>query len=166
LETTGVIAGHHEITELGFEHEKMGAWSVRVKPKFMDRAQARALAVSRYNPHDWASAQPIEEVWTAICARLEDTIIIGHNVAGFDLPFIHGEARMKGLDSSRISRAWEDTQGLAMTHLVPRGLKRVSLQACCDFLEIPNEGAHHALEDVWRCQQVYYRVTRRQQEMF
>jgi DNA polymerase III epsilon subunit-like protein len=165
VETTGLIPGFHEITELAFLHDEMGPWSVRVAPKHMDRAHERALAVSRYNEKDWAGALPIEEVWEAICVRLEDTIIIGHNVAGFDLPFIKGEARMKSLPTERISRAWEDTLGLAMTHLVPRGLRSVSLASCCEHFEISNEGQHHAYEDVLRCKAVYERITKRQQDL-
>jgi len=166
VETTGTIPGFHEITELGFSHDLLGDWSVRVKPKFMERAEARALEVGRYNERDWTGARYLEQIWDRVCSYLEDAIIIGHNVAGFDLPIIRGEARMKSISDERISRSWEDTQGLAMTHLVPRGLKRQSLDACCDFFGIPNEGAHHALEDVLRCKQVYYRITNGQQEMF
>ena len=165
VETTGLIPGYNEVTELGFSHEEMGAWSVRVRPKYMDRAHPKALEISGYNEKDWAGAPFIEDVWDPICERLENAIIIGHNVAGFDLPIMHGEARMKGLSSDRISRAWEDTQGLAMTHLVPRGIKRVNLAACCDFFGISNEGQHHALEDALRCKQVYERITKSQQEL-
>ncbi len=165
IETTGLIPGFNEVTELGFSHEEMGPWSVRVRPKYMDRAHPKALEVSGYNERDWADAPFIEDVWGSICLRLEDAIIVGHNVAGFDLPMMHGEARLKGLDSSRISHVWEDTQGLAVTHLVPRGLKRISLAACCDHFGISNEGQHHALEDALRCKQVYEKITKAQQEL-
>jgi len=165
VETTGLIPGYNEVTELGFVHEEMGNWSVRVRPRFMDRAHPRALEISGYNEKDWADAPFIVDVWDKLCLWLEDAIIIGHNVAGFDLPMMHGEARMKALSSDRISRSWEDTLGLAMTHLVPRGLKRVSLGACCDHFDISNEGAHHALEDALRCKQVYERITNSQQEL-
>jgi DNA polymerase III epsilon subunit-like protein len=105
-------------------------------------------------------------MWGRIVAFLTDVIIVGHNVAGFDLAMLEGESRMKRLDRRDISRAWEDTQGLAMTLLVPRGLKRVSLKACCDYYGIGNQGQHHALEDVLRTEQVYKRITQGQQGLF
>ena len=166
VETTGTIPGFHEITELAFSHDVKGEWALRVQPEFMDRAEPKALVVGHYNERDWAGSSSIVQAWDRICEWLEDTIIIGHDVARFDLNMIAGEARMKKLDDERISRAWEDTRGLAMTHLVPRGLKKTSLSACCDFFGISNDGAHHALEDVRRCKQVYYRITNGQQEMF
>jgi len=165
VETTGLIPGFNEVTELGFVHEETGTWSVRVRPKYMDRAHPKALEISGYNEKDWSGAPFIEDVWGPICARLKDAIIIGHNVAGFDLPMMHGEARMKELSSWDISHTWEDTQGLAMTHLVKRGLKSISLASCCDFFGISNEGQHHALEDALRCKQVNERITRTQQEL-
>lgn len=166
IETTGVLAGWHEITEVAFKHDTMGIWACRIKPRHMDRAQERALNISGYNDKDWADAPYIEEMWDTIVAYLTDVIIIGHNVAGFDLPMLQGESRMKKLDRYNISRAWEDTQGLAMTLLVPKGLKYVSLKACCEFFGIGNQGQHHALEDVLRTEQVYKRITQGQQGLF
>ena len=165
VETTGVIPGYNEVTELGFVHEERGNWSIRVRPRYMDRADPKALEISGYNEKDWVDAPVIVDVWDSICLFLENAIIIGHNVAGFDLPMMRGEARMKGLSSDRISRSWEDTQGLAMTHLVPRGLKRVRLSSCCDYFGISNEGEHHALEDALRCKQVYELFTNSQLDL-
>lgn len=166
LETTGTIPGFHEITELGFSHDIKGEWSIRVQPEHMERADPKALEISHYNERDWAGAPSLVQVWPRVCEWLEDTIIIGHNLARFDLPMLEGEARMKKLDFGPIPRAWEDTRGLAMTHLIKKGLKRTSLSAVCDFYGISNEGEHHALEDVRRCKQVYYKLTHGQQEMF
>lgn len=167
VETTGVVPGHHEITELGFLHDTLGEWSVRVKPKFMERAEPIALQVSRYRESDWASAPPIEEVWGRVLEFLEDTIIVGHNVGFFDLPMLEGEARMKGLNYERVSRAYEDTQCLALSLLIPKGdLKRVSLNALCKHFGISNEGEHHALEDVRRTKAVYYKMVKGQQSLF
>lgn len=166
LETTGVIPGYHEITELAFVHDTKGRWNVRVKPRHIDRAQERAIAISGYNEKDWAQAPYIEEMWERIVSYLEDVIIVGHNVAGFDRPMIEGEARVKKLPGAdRISRACEDTQCLALTHLVPRGLNLLGLEACCRFFDIPNEGQHHAYEDALRCKAVYERITKTQQEL-
>jgi len=166
VETTGTVPGFHEITELAFLHDVKGEWAIRVQPQFMDRAEPKALVKSHYNARDWTGAPTLVSIWPKVCEWLEDTIVIGHNVAAFDLPMLAGEVRMKKLDDERITRAWEDTKGLATTHLVRRGLKLLSLDACCDYFGIPNDGAHHALEDVRRCKAVYDRITNGQQSMF
>jgi DNA polymerase III epsilon subunit-like protein len=166
VETTGTIPGFHEITELGFDHEVKGEYSIRVQPMHMDRAEPEALRVGHYNEADWAGAPTIVEAWPRICDWLEDTIIIGHDVGRFDLNMLAGEARMKGLDDERISRAYICTRVLAFQNLIKKGLKRTKLESVCDFYGISNEGAHHALEDVRRCKQVYNRLTNGQQEMF
>jgi len=166
VETTGTIPGEHEITELGFDHDEKGEFSIRVQPQFMERANPEALRVGHYNESDWAGAPSIIEAWPRICEWLEDTIIIGHDVGRFDLNMLAGEARMKGLDDERISRAYICTRVMAFEHLLKRGLKKTKLEAVCDFCGISNEGAHYALEDVRRCKKVYIFMTHGQQEIF
>jgi exodeoxyribonuclease V alpha subunit len=166
FETTGFIAGYHEITEIATKHDEYGWWTVRVRPRHMDRAQPQALMVSGYNDADWADAMTFEEAIEPLLIRLEDAIIVGHNVAGFDLPFLRGELAVRKLPDGRISRALIDTQVLALVHAVPRGLKRLNLEACCDFYGIPNEGAHNAYDDVLRTEQLYHKLVKGQQELF
>jgi DNA polymerase III epsilon subunit-like protein len=47
---------------------------------------------------------------------------------------------------------------LAMAILIPNGLGRVSLKACCDFLGISNDGQHNAYDDCLRTKLVYERM--------
>lgn len=165
LETTGLVPGYHEITEIGIKHDTMGPWSVRVRPEHMDRAEPIALQVSQFNEADWADAPPLDDVIEPLLTRLEDAIIIGHNV-GFDLSMLRGELRKRNIPDARVSRSVICTQVLALTHAVPRGLKRLSLEACCSFYGMPNDGAHNAYDDAVRAERLYYRLVKGQQELF
>ena len=150
IETTGLKAGWNELTEIGIEHEKFGSWSCRIKPRYMDRAHPDALAMQGYNPTDWEDAPDFADVAPKIVEWTEDTIIVGHNISGFDIPMIRGNFEIVELSSYAIPREHMDTMTLAIEHLVPKGLKTLSLKAICDFLKISNEGAHTALTDAIR----------------
>ena len=159
IETTGIEPGHHEITELGFWHEKRGGWCIRIMPKYPDRFQPEARAISGYNDVDWAGAPRFEAVAAKAIEFMEDTILVGHNILGFDLPFIRAEYQSAGLASNQIPRvAVIDTQGLALTHLVPLGLKRLNLNSCCSFFDISNAGEHNAYDDALRTKAVYEKI--------
>jgi DNA polymerase III epsilon subunit-like protein len=166
FETTGFIPGYHEITEIAVDHQESGPWCVRIRPRHLDRASDRALAVSHYNEADWSDAIPFEQAYGPLMDRLEDTIIIGHNVAGFDLPFLAGQLRSMQLPDNRVSRSVIDTQVLALVHAVPRGLKRLSLVACCEFFDIPYTDAHNAMDDVIANKALYFKLVKGQQELF
>lgn len=166
LETTGLIPAFHEITEIAIDHEVHGPWCVRVMPRHMDRAEEVALSISRFNDVDWADAVDFQEVYPKLMDLLEDTIIIGHNVAGFDLPFLHGQLRSYRLPGDKVSRSVIDTQVLALANAVPRGLKRLSLRACCEFYDIPYETQHNAMDDVLANKELYHKLVKGQQELF
>lgn len=166
FETTHTEVGRAEVTEAGFIHDVKGKWSVRIMPEHLELADPEALAVGNFNEQDWTGAPKLTEIWNEMCEWMEDVILVGHNASGFDRPILIGEARKKGLDTSRISRSVIDTQVLALHHLVKRGLNRLSLEACCNYYDISNEGAHFALEDAMRCKMFFNRLTNRQEEMF
>jgi DNA polymerase III epsilon subunit-like protein len=166
LETTGFIPAFHEITEIAIDHEKYGPWCVRVMPRHIERASERALNISRFNDADWADAEDFEKVYPKMMEMLEDTIIIGHNVAGFDLPFLAGQLRAYRLSDERVSRSVIDTQVLALANAVPRGLKRLSLRACCEFYGIEHDDAHNAMDDVIANKALYFKLVKGQQELF
>lgn len=158
IETSGTDPNVHEITELAFIHEKLGPWSVRIKIKYPDRFNEESRRISRYSEHDWEDAVSFKRAAPQITKFLEDCILIGHNLIGFDMPFVYREFERNKLDSSPISRAIVDTQVLALQFLVPQGLKRIGLKPCCDFFNISSEGAHAAYEDVERTKQVYEKI--------
>lgn len=160
IETTGLRPGHNEVTELGFIHEKLGSWCVRVKPRHMDRFDSEAMAISGYNEADWAGAPYLEDVVAKINEFTYESIIVGHNVVGFDIPFCNGNFEALNLDF-RLDMKMNsliDTQMLALVHLVPQGLKRIGLKACCSFFDISNAGQHNAYDDCARTKLVYEKI--------
>jgi DNA polymerase-3 subunit epsilon len=155
IETTGLQAGYHEITEIAFIHERLGSLCMRIMPMHFDRAQEEALTISRFKPEDWAGEPHLDKALPTIVKYLEDTIPVGHNVMGFDLPFLRGDIRAKGFIDEFVPRASIDTQVLATSHLIKHGLNGVSLKACCAHFGISNEGEHSAYDDTLRTKMVY-----------
>lgn len=147
VETTGRTPGYHEISEIGFLHEKKGPLCIQIAPQHLDRAEPEALKISRYNKSDWIDARPFKDVAPRIAEYLEDATVIGHNFMGFDVPMIHGNFEMAGLDSSGLLRDVIDTMALARQFLVPLGLNQLKLEACMKFMGESYEGAHSVYED-------------------
>lgn len=160
IETTGLRPGYHEITELSFIHETHGSWCERVKPRYMDRFEDVARKISRYSETDWADALNLEDIISKVHEFTYEAIIVGHNILGFDLPFANGNFKMLGLDFRFETKmnAVIDTQMLALALLVPQGLKRLSLNACCDFFNISNDGAHNAYDDCLRTKMFFEKL--------
>lgn len=155
LETTGLKSGHHEVTELGFIHEKLGALCVRVMPRYLGRAQNEALHISRFKAEDWAGELHLDKVLPTIVKFMSDTILVGHNITGFDVPFLIADIESRGFNTDFIPRVRIDTQVLATTFLVKHGLNGVSLNSCCKYFGISNDGAHNAYDDALRTKLVY-----------
>jgi len=157
IETTGLRAGHHEVTELAFIHEKLGSWCVRVKPKYPERFEDAAREISRYNDTDWAGAPSLEDVMQKVREFTYEAILIGHNIVLFDVPFFNANCKMAGIDYQLPLKmnCLIDTQMLALVHMVPRGLKFLGLGPCCKFFGISNDGQHHAYDDCDRTKMVF-----------
>ncbi len=80
-------------------------------------------------------------------------MIVGHNV-GFDLDFLNAGIERAGL-KIRLPYNKIDTVTLAYEHLVPKGLKKLSLDTIRGFLKLSTDGAHTALVDVQQTRLVY-----------
>lgn len=157
-ETTGTIPHYHEIIEIAVitpERESC----IRTQMKHPERAARQALEVNGYSKEKWANAVPFEKIAHRVVSYLSDCIIVGHNVQ-FDIAFIKEACRRCNVDSENISHAVIDTQTLAIQHLVPKGLKRLKLQAVAKFLGIPFEedDLHTALEDTRLAKSVYEKM--------
>lgn len=155
VETTGLDAGYHELTEIGFIHDKLGSANIQIRPKHLNRAQQKALDISGFQDDSWAEADDFHEVIPKIVEYMEDAILVGHNAIKFDLPMVLGNFEMYGYDTDRISKAVIDTQVLALTHLVPQGLKLLGLKPCMKFLNIEMEDHHTAYDDALMTKHVY-----------
>jgi len=163
IETTGLRNGHNEITEIAFIHDKLGSWCMRVKPKYPERFEDVAREISGYSEVEWAGAPYLEDVIDKVREFTYESIIVGHNVVGFDIPFSNGNFEMLGIDFRLpLSMNWViDTQMLALVHMVPQGLKRIGLSPCCAFFGISNDGKHHAYDDCARSKLVFEALLRK-----
>lgn len=157
IETTGLRDGHHEVTEIAFIHDNLGAFCCQVKPRFPERFEEAARQISRYSDVEWAGAPYLEDVIMKIREYTYESIIVGHNIMGFDIPFLNANCQMIGSDFQIPMKmnAIIDTQMMALSLLVPQGLKTLSLRACCKFFDISNEGQHHGYDDCLRTKMVY-----------
>lgn len=158
VETTGLKAGYHEITEIGFRHTEKGRLCLQISPKHMGRAEPEALKKSGYNSADWAEAISFKKAAPKIVEFCEDTTLIGHN-ALFDVSMMKGDFESADLSHDGLFRDVVDTLALARVFLVPIGLKMLNLESCMKFIGEPYEGAHNAYDDAVFAEKLYRYIT-------
>lgn len=165
VETNGLAPGYHELIELALapQDRNRDPWVKRFKMRYPKRSQEEALKVAKYNRHDWSDAQDFSDSWEEFAALINGTTLIGHNIAGFDLPMLKGQALLLGLDKQLDEIRFDiiDTQILARVHLIPEGLKGLSLKACRGFFGRSYEGAHGAYDDALMAVELYEDIVSR-----
>jgi DNA polymerase-3 subunit epsilon len=158
-ETTGLDARRHEIIEVAiikeFPDGRLEEWSTKVAPQHLEVAEEIALRINGYQDHPelWEGAPTFDEIAATVAARLDDCILVGHNVS-FDLDFLN-EALRKAKSGAKLPYHKIDTVTLAFEHLVPQGLKSLSLDRIREFYGWPKDGAHTALVDARDCRRLY-----------
>ena len=164
VETTGLDPLKHEMLEVGAvvahpDVDVVDVFSAKIKPMRIESAHPRALEVNGYTEEAWADAKPLFEVLPSFLAFVKGAVIGGHNVR-FDAGFVNAAVAQLGLDL-RIDYHLVDTCTLAYEHLVPHGLKSMSLANVCKFIGIPPEDAtHRALAGAQKSMDVYRALTR------
>lgn len=161
LETTGLNPANHEIIEIGFVRDDGFSWHIKIHPEHPETAEPKALEVNGYTPEEWETqgATCLILALRQLRVFLEDCVIVGHNVA-FDVAFLE-EAFRKASDKPWHAYYAIDTTTLAYEHLVPLGLKSVSLKHVCEFLGLsPEPDQHRALAGAETCRKVYQKLAR------
>lgn len=164
-ETTGLDPRVQEVIEVAIILEKPNGtveeWCTKVRPGRLETADAYALKVNGYADHPelWASAPTFAEITLELTRRLDDAILVGHNV-GFDLDFLQ-EGLIRCGSKVKLPYHKVDTVTLAYTHLVPKGLKALNLDGIREFLGWSKDGAHTALVDARDCRRLFREVTGR-----
>jgi len=153
VETTGLLHGYHEIIEICILKEDGSIFHTKVHPTEPDRIDARAAAVNGYHPTGWKDAMEPNRAAAEIGSHLDGCVIIGHNPR-FDYLFI------KDLLDANHVKNWIDprvidTTTLAYVHLVPHGLRRLSLDEIRRFLGWKVRRYHNALSDTRDVQRLY-----------
>jgi len=157
IETTGLIAGYHEIIEIAiigdnFEYHK------KVKPKRLEIADSKALSINGYTSKEWRYAEEPSLVAYEIANILSGATIVGHN-PNFDMEFIN-ELLHHYDETSSFDRRYIDTITLAYEHLSPLGLTSYSLDSCRRFFGWSTFGAHTAIKDAKDCRKLFYTLIR------
>src|SRR3989344_6672069 len=151
IETTGPDVLKHEIIEIGCvlaapTLEVIEKFELKIKPERIEDADPVAMKINHYNPTLWESAYNLEEAIKILSAKVQDCIMVGHNVA-FDSGFLEHAFSQTGVINSMhyhkldtVSIAW------AKLHRDP-DLEHFSLRELCLRFDIKNEDAHTGLGD-------------------
>lgn len=158
-ETTGLDPSRAEVIEFAavkvLKDGTEEVFHTLVYPERIDDAEPKALEVNGYakHPERWDTAPTMAEVGGKIAEFLKGTVICGHNVA-FDETMLNENLHRAGV-KGRVPYHKIDTVTLAYEHLVPLGLKRVSLDFIRAFLGWSQKDAHTAMKDVRDAQRLY-----------
>lgn len=155
VETTGLKAEYHEMTEIGIIRvkDRVQLWS-QIKCENPERANADALKITNKTLADLKLGKSKEKV-VEDCEKFfnEDGLtaahrcIVAHN-AQFDRKFLH--ALWKSVGKEFPANLWIDTMGMVRAYAKEIGIKKpkVNLHASCDLLEIKKiSQAHNAKVD-------------------
>ena len=161
-ETTGLDSQKATVIEVAMIRRETDGTETRfhslIKPSAQELAAAhpRALEVNGYaaDPSRWDDAPSMEEVGPKIADFTKGgQAICGHNV-GFDEDMIKASFRRHGV-RRRIPYHKIDTMTLALEHLVPMGLDKVSMDQIRGFLGWSMSGAHTAMRDTEDCMALF-----------
>lgn len=165
IETTGLDPLRHDIIEVAamrVDPVSLGVEAVfesRVRPTSTTPADASAVELNGFQAEEWDDAPLLEEVLVSLRGFLEGGLLIGHNPT-FDWTFLLTAYRTLGVRPPKVDHHLIDTVSLAWPLLRQGMVRSLSLLELCKHYGIPNQGAHHALEDVVRTYQVLLRLVR------
>ncbi|MBM7581421.1 DNA polymerase-3 subunit alpha (Gram-positive type) [Caldicoprobacter guelmensis] len=143
IETTGLNPRKDEVTEIGavkiVGRKVVDTFSCFVNPGIpIPRDIVKLTGITDEMVRD---APAIEEVLPGLLEFLGDAVLVAHN-ASFDLGFIKEKCRRIG---ARISNPILDT--LLLSRELFKDIKRHSLDAVAQHINIPQERHHRALDD-------------------
>ena len=143
LETTG-FGKTAEIIEIGAIKVRDGTtvdkFSELVKPT--NRISGVVTALTGISQNDVADARNISEVLPDFLEFIGNDILLGHNIASFDIPIVRRNVAV--VMRAMFDPNYIDTMYLAK--MVP-GVPDHKLQTMLDYYGIVNERAHRAFED-------------------
>lgn len=153
LETTGLSPARDEVVEISALKVAGGVvreeFSTLVNPGI--HIPEMVSRVHGITDDMVADAPCMEKALREFLSFAGDSILVGHNIQRFDLPFIqNAAARYLG---TNIGNEYIDTLALARRYLPNLG--RYSLDILSDYYGISYVGAHRALVDCRINQQVY-----------
>lgn len=169
-ETSGLSPASCDIIEVAVIRDGM-PWSSKMRISEWDEQRADNLTrpndrktwrdVTGYSRGEWRSAPTGAELAPQLASQLHGCTIVAHN-ADFDVGFLAAFFERHGIAWRRVwCGSMIDTYPLAKSMFGPLGLKKWSLDACCEFLGLEREGVHRALGGALRVRQVYLEICKR-----
>lgn len=152
LETTGLSIYNAEIIEIAAV--KVRNWKITecftsfVKPN--SPIPCNITNITGITNSDVADAPEIYEVLPDFLDFIGDDILVGHNIARFDMPIIRRFAKEQNLS---IDNDYIDT--LELSRSVLPNLKSHTNENLCNYYGVINEEAHRALSDSKATAEVY-----------
>src|SRR3989344_2899849 len=162
IETTGLNLLKHEIIEIGGvsttpELNVLEEFELKIKPEKIETADRTALKINHYTPERWVSALSFSEAMQVFSEKVQNAIMVGHNVA-FDAGFLEAAWSRANITNTlhyhkldTISIAW------AKLHREP-DLEHFSLRELCLRFGIENKEAHTALSDARATYELYKKL--------
>jgi len=159
VETTGLNSAVHEIIEIALIIESADGihrYSTKIKPKYPEHADPKALEVNRFSHEEWREAPYDMEVAAEIASLTAGCTLVGHNVQ-FDAEFLEELLHKCGCKYAARRRKI-DTVTLAHEHLSFYPMH--SLSALRLFFGMSTVGEHRALKDCEDMRAIYYLLLR------
>ncbi len=162
LETTGLNLIKHEIIEIGCvitdqKFNLIEEFEIKIKPERIEDADKIALKINRYDPESWVLAYSLEEAMKIFAKKVDNCIMIGHNVS-FDLGFLeYSFSKLKLLNSMHYHKIDTISVAWAKLHKEP-DLDHFSLRELCLRFGIENKNAHTALSDARATFELYKKL--------
>ncbi len=155
LETTGLDASRHEITEVALittdpSLREISRWHALVRPS---RPDARAiadpvgLALTGYDFEPRAGEIDQRACAHQLAERLDGLTVCGHYVA-FDRSFINATLKRHGFDRPRASRRGIDTKVIAEAWRAQGMVTSTSLSILSSELDLCHDHPHSAMSDI------------------
>ena len=158
VETTGLNSQLHEIIEISIIKvcpiHGMTNYTSKIKPKRIQYAEPKALAINGYNEKDWIDAPDADQVMSRVAQLTSGCILVGHNVR-FDEDFV-SETCFRNSIKTRYDRRMIDTVTLSLEHL--HNLESVSMDSIREYFGWSS--GHRARIDVLHTYMLYYKLNR------
>lgn len=154
VETTGLLAGIHEVIEIGAVKIIQGkleeTYQSFICPK--GRLPIEITELTGITKEMLSTARPLEAVLPEFLAFAGDMPLLGHNLP-FDYSFLKAECNKLKIS---FERNGVDTLSLAKA-LIP-DLKKRNLASVTEFYHIDSGQAHRAEDDAIACAKIYLKM--------
>lgn len=156
IETTGLNPQIDAIIEIGAVRVKAQKIQAEFNTLIQTEAGVRntAVEINRITAEMLAGQPRIADALPEFVSFLKDTVLVGHNIQNFDLPFIR--ANLARLSIPPLYNHIVDTYILAQ-RILPNE-PHYSLQELANSLVITQQDAHRALDDAITCSKIFHKI--------